>query len=1185
MGAGAKQVVGYKYYMGIHCILCRGPIDEIKSIRFADIVAWQGSITTSQEITIDEPDLFGGEDKEGGVAGKVDVMMGESTQTRNPYLQEKITKVIPSFRSLVGLVFKSFYFSAMTPYAKQPSIEGKRIPSKTWLPLLADINGAANPAHAILEMLTHPEWGMGYQQSDCNMVQLAAVAQTLYDEGFGLSFILNSEDDYEKTIQMIMTHINGLFFVEPRTGLYTIKLLRGDYLADVASLPLIDEYNGEVESFSRPNYSELVNEIIVKYRPQSTTKDDTITVQNLAAIQSQGAVVSQSVNYPAIDNATLAAFVASRDLRQKSTPLAHLKIKVNREQWSLTIGDVFRFSWSVYGIDQLVFRVIQMNYGSIEDGKITVEAIEDIFGLSVATYITNQPSEWVNPSQPPQNLTNYKVGEATYYDIIQSLGEVDGANIVVDVPGVGYLKACAAQPEYTSPSFELWTPTGVGDNSTTQVVEYPPFDPILSGSISGSATTIPIQPCDSSKFYYVETADEFTINGETFFFVSMTDSAIVVATRTGSSHAAGSKVLFQPNPSAANPPAIKIAINAVDTTIAASGFDYATDMGYIDVNEYYLMDSEIVKVTAGSLPGTITISRGQKGTAPAAHIAKTFFRRLFIPTRLTNIYERKGSSDYAPAVKVTANIGIEVTTVLSSFISLGGMDRVTVGFYGEWDDEIVKVEYVDTNIAILHRGCLDTVPQAHLANSVIYFSQQYQAFSDYQYLEGDSVKSKLRTRTPGKLLALSSATEHTTTMANRAGKPYAPGNVQVNGEVYPVVISGPINLTWSHRSRLLQTAEIVEQTEGGIGPEVGTEYRVELVGEGSLTTTATDFSWCAETSTVVTVKLGSTCNTLDSYQDHQFTFERSGWGYNWGNYWGGSGPDGTALVTCAPAWLRSFQRVASSQIAARYYNNDGSYLQITGTNETQGPGSDFWFTARLYTSLGVEVTSATAGHRLAGNILYDSVENASYLCFNRLGIDTVGNDQLTRISVTDCSQIITSGTDLIDVGEPGDIGPMAIVNSELWIFAGGKLKRYSLTDLTIIAAHTGLSVPIYATGNGSILYTLDTNTVTAYNTSFATVWTQTTDTACDGLIYAEGWLWTLTGLPGVSTNWGLARIDPATGLMDSYFLSLTELSGGVYDPPFDLNLPFLALLEGLIVIAGAADSTAFVINPVTGTAI
>ncbi len=72
MGGSKKQTIGYRYYFALHMGLGRGPINEIAEIRVGDVPAYTAPINLrvlGQLITIDRPDLFGGEKKEGGIQG------------------------------------------------------------------------------------------------------------------------------------------------------------------------------------------------------------------------------------------------------------------------------------------------------------------------------------------------------------------------------------------------------------------------------------------------------------------------------------------------------------------------------------------------------------------------------------------------------------------------------------------------------------------------------------------------------------------------------------------------------------------------------------------------------------------------------------------------------------------------------------------------------------------------------------------------------------------------------------------------------------------------------------------------------------------------------------------------------------------------------------------------------------
>lgn len=837
--------------MGLHAILFRGPVDSIKSIRFNSLVAWSGDVTTSQEITINKPNLFGGQEKEGGVAGKVDILMGEDTQGKNAYLQSKIGPVVPAFRGVVSLIFKSFYFSAMTPYFKQPAVEAVRIPLKTWNSSIANINGSANPIHAVLEMHIHPDWGMGYALDNAETAELTQAAQTLYDEGFGVSFSIKSEDDYEKIIEMLMNHINGVYRVN-RNGKFTVKLLRGDYLDDIASLPLFNETNCEKASFERPSYAELVNRVTVKYRPQGALKDDSVTVSNTAAIQNQGAVVTQVVNYPAIDNVNTAMLAAQRDLRLKSTPLARLKLRnVNRMAWNLSVGDVFRYSWERDGIDELIFRIIKINYGSLEDGSISIEAVEDIFGLPYADYIVDQASMWNNPNGIPDDIVLPIIQEMSYWEFIQRNGE--DTTYLIDNPGSAFLTAAAGKQSFGGQSFELWTQTGKSDDVIAHDPEYPLYDLYLEVGIGPTDTVLGIRDIDTSHFYWLTAGTEITItdyvNTETLTVVSISSSSITVQARTGNTFGVGAYIFPGYPDNARNPIGIGHDLSAGATSI--SSWMYATDSSYVVPGEYYLIDNEFIRiVSGGSGLSAAVIARAQLGSVATTHKAGHFMRRIYNNTSTNTAWEKRASTIYSPELKVLKATSRAETNLFNILHSIEPT-FVRLGSYAYWDGEIVRIDRLEKGYCTIGRGCLDTVPIEHSANSNIYFIEDNTAASDYQYLDGETVSTKLLSRT-SDLLDLDSATTHNLTMVGRLELPYPPGNVKANGTAYPETISNVVAaLTWSHRDRLLQTHEIIDTTYGNVGPEAGTTYSLSIYGEDSLlirtiTTSATSYTFSDE---------------------------------------------------------------------------------------------------------------------------------------------------------------------------------------------------------------------------------------------------------------------------------------------------------------------------------------------------
>lgn len=143
MGGKSKSVtVGYKHYVGVHWVFAHGPLDSISAVKVDDRVAWAG-VATGGTINVDAPDLFGGESREGGVGGAIDIEMGELTQGKNAYLLSKIGLNIPAYRGVAALVFKDFYWGN-NPYLKAVSVRGTRVlkaqdGAEQWYPSKAQI--------------------------------------------------------------------------------------------------------------------------------------------------------------------------------------------------------------------------------------------------------------------------------------------------------------------------------------------------------------------------------------------------------------------------------------------------------------------------------------------------------------------------------------------------------------------------------------------------------------------------------------------------------------------------------------------------------------------------------------------------------------------------------------------------------------------------------------------------------------------------------------------------------------------------------------------------------------------------------------------------------------------------------------------------------------------------------------
>lgn len=550
MGGSKKQcyTAGYWYGLSMHMALCHGPVDAITEVIVGDRTAWTGNVTDNATLTISNRELFGGESREGGVDGTLSVMMGSPSQTADAYLTAKIGHAI-AWRGVLSVLWRGIV-AANNPYIKPWRFRVKRIP-KAWYPATAEISGDANPAHIIRECLTNRDWGMGYPETDIDDASFTAAAGTLYSEGFGLSILWSEEIPIEDFVMSIMRHIDGALYVHPRTGKFTLRLARQDY--DPASLMTLSPANViSVEEFSRRGWGELVNQVTVQYRDGPTDKDASVTVQDIAAIEMQGGVTATTLRYPGISRGDLAARVAQRDLRQLSANLARLRLVANRQASGLSIGDCFKLDWPAYGIEDAIFRVARIDYGDYADGRVRIEAVEDVFSLPTAAYSAPPPSGWTDPISAPAPCPAQLLYEVPYWQVVKDLvGESPTLLSEIDA-NEGLIAALGSRPssdalgyatyEWRGSPYNRWEEAGSGAFAPTA---------LIAAALPQAATDITVPLSQAVDLGEVTAYDWLAIIDDEWLWVVGIDAGSNQATlargvldTVPAAHASGSRIWF-----------------------------------------------------------------------------------------------------------------------------------------------------------------------------------------------------------------------------------------------------------------------------------------------------------------------------------------------------------------------------------------------------------------------------------------------------------------------------------------------------------------------------------------------------------------------------------------------------------------------------------------------------------------
>lgn len=429
-GAGGSQKMEVnKYRLSLHLGL-GWELDGISRITVGEKVAWEGTMTEAGPIYINQPGLFGGEKKEGGVVGIAHFLPGRPTQVMPNALAARFgltSANCPAFRGVstlffvgssatnmtnvqvVGVPFNfagadyqgGFYWAANSPFIQPVSVTGWCAP-RGLNPDFAMIGPDANPIHIIYECMTDVDFGMGAPSTQFNLANWEGEGERIFDEEFGLSLKWNSQMLIEDFVGEVIDHIHATLYVNPRTGLLEIKLLRDDY--DIEALREINPGNANFTDYARKMWGETANEIVVSWTNPENEQEETVTAHDLGNIAAQGATISDSRNFYAIRNAGLAARVAAREVRMSSAPLASVEVELDRSFWDIVPGELLKVTWPEKKLDRLIMRVMTVGYGKKGDPAVKVTLLEDVFSLIKPPAAAAPGTGWDGASEPPAEM-------------------------------------------------------------------------------------------------------------------------------------------------------------------------------------------------------------------------------------------------------------------------------------------------------------------------------------------------------------------------------------------------------------------------------------------------------------------------------------------------------------------------------------------------------------------------------------------------------------------------------------------------------------------------------------------------------------------------------------------------------------------------------------------------------------
>lgn len=471
-----RIVTGYNYYLGVQLVFAYGPCDEFIELRIDDKVAPITSKTFTGDVcsfTINAPTIISNDDPPNGVKGPCKLYRGTFEQPPNMYLSTQWNEPeMTAFRPLLHMVMEKCYLGN-TDTPPPISIIARRCPNQLGLTGgRHNVNGDSNIACAVYEVMTNNMWGMKIPEDKIDVDSFIACGNTLADESIGISMLVQTAMLGRDLVAEMLRHADGVVYADPVTGLYTMTLAREIPSDEQDELLIVDDSNilPDTFEFSRSSWEMTKNTIIVQYTDRTTFETTPVQYQDLANIDVRGGMVdSEEFSYLGFSNSTAAMNTAARVSKMKASPLVSAKMSLNRIGYQLRPGSAFWLRKPNRGLANVLMRVIEINYGTLDDPAIKITAMEDIFAVNAVAYVPPDPSDWTPPVGAVVPFSQQRLIEAPAF------GAEDMSRRYVITMGVPSSNGVIA--------YDVWTDTSGGTNfqQTNSIDALTPSGVLVSG--------------------------------------------------------------------------------------------------------------------------------------------------------------------------------------------------------------------------------------------------------------------------------------------------------------------------------------------------------------------------------------------------------------------------------------------------------------------------------------------------------------------------------------------------------------------------------------------------------------------------------------------------------------------------------------------------------------------------------
>lgn len=279
-----------------------------------------------------------------------------------------------------------------------------------------------NPISVLYVLLTSPDFLGGQKMPALDVDSFSTARQQIANEDLGMSLKLERASKALDLVELVLEHVDGLLYLDPLTGLLTVKLNR----QATGTIPSFSEkVVTNIPEFSKSTWEATYSQMRLTFNMR-TSASNTMYATNVALARDESRIADSNIpesldeTSQTIFSGATARTIAARKLAIANTPLIAFTIEGTRAQENgfslldLRPGSTIKFSYAPRGFSGMTCKVLSVDYGTLEDNTVRVKLIQDRYAPAAAVSEPSAPVGPPTPQKPNVSISTYRIETAPY---------------------------------------------------------------------------------------------------------------------------------------------------------------------------------------------------------------------------------------------------------------------------------------------------------------------------------------------------------------------------------------------------------------------------------------------------------------------------------------------------------------------------------------------------------------------------------------------------------------------------------------------------------------------------------------------------------------------------------------------------------------------------------------------------